>query len=349
MQLILRAAKHFILASILLFLHFPNLHAGTGWCHPVNGTIPYIFNFTKNINDPNQNQTGYLFNNIYTWGSTVPSPVTCDCKAGEGDGATYFKTETSLPIARQDGSTVWYTVNEYLQASAKAYIGGLTNSYVPVPWDNATNGASGDSYIQCDGKVSAYANTGASGKISLYIVKPFVGESNFSVKLFDVYRSNNKGSFGGPPVSTVYITGMIIVPQNCIIDTGSIVSVDFGNIPTSAFQTAGVKAINVLPVKKDVNIQCTNIAAQANLTLRLESEKVSGNSLVSDNPDVGFNIEDSTGKPLTPNDINRFIPFTLDMTGKSTITLIIYPVSITGNKPTSGPVTSLGYLRVDFA
>lgn len=346
-----RGFKLFFFAVALFSFNIINniAIAGTGWCRPVNGTVPYVFNFTKNINDPAQNQAGYLFNDIYTWGSMTPSPVTCDCTAGEGDGSTYFKSETSLPLARMEGNTGWYTVNEYLQASAKAYVGGQTNAYIPLPWYNVSNGANADSTMQCDGKVAQMANTGASGKISLYIVKPFVGESNFNVKLFDVFRSNNKNSFGGQPVSSVYITGMITVPQNCIIDTGSIVTIDFGNIPIASFQTAGAKPSGVLPVKKALNIQCTNIAAQANLTMRIESSNTSGNSMVSNNPDVGFNIEDLSGKLLTPNDINSVIPFTLDMAGKSTVTLIIYPVSITGNKPSAGPVTSLGYLRVDFA
>ena len=40
--------------------------------------------------------------------------------------------------------------------------------------------------------------------------------------------------------------------------------------------------------------------------------KISGNALVSDNPDLGFVVANDSGTPLTPNNLNSKIPFRLD-------------------------------------
>ncbi|MDL4455014.1 fimbrial protein [Klebsiella michiganensis] len=148
---------------------------------------------------------------------------------------------------------------------------------------------------------------------------------------------------------TVYVNLNITVPQNCVINAGQVVNIDFGNISSGAFKTAGARAEDVNPVTKTIGIQCNNIAAQANLTLRVQADNVSGNAIVSNNRDVGFVVTDGNNRELTPNNLSSVIPFTLDSSAQANVTIRVYPVSVTGNKPTEGVVTSLAYLRVDFA
>ncbi|HBK9675748.1 TPA: fimbrial protein, partial [Escherichia coli] len=52
--------------------------------------------------------------------------------------------------------------------------------------------------------------------------------------------------------------------------------------------------------------------------------------------------------PITPNDLNSVIPFRLDAAAAANVTLRAWPISITGQKPTEGPFSALGYLRVDY-
>ncbi|MPN19809.1 putative fimbrial-like protein SfmH [bioreactor metagenome] len=95
-------------------------------------------------------------------------------------------------------------------------------------------------------------------------------------------------------------------------------------------------------------IKCTNVAAQAYLTMRVEAEKATGQMMVSDNPDLGFIVADSSGNPLTPNNLSSNIPFQLDDNAAARVGIRAWPVSVTGNKPTEGPFTARGYLRVDY-
>jgi minor fimbrial subunit len=125
---------------------------------------------------------------------------------------------------------------------------------------------------------------------------------------------------------------------------------DFGDIGSSAFSQAGAgkKPAGVNPQTRNIGIKCKNIDAQALLSLRIEANKVSGNAVVSDNPDLGFVIADSKQNPLTPNNIDSKIPFRLDDTSSANVPISAWPVSVTGNTPAEGKFTSEGYLRVDF-
>ncbi|EPU4539260.1 fimbrial protein, partial [Escherichia coli] len=83
-------------------------------------------------------------------------------------------------------------------------------------------------------------------------------------------------------------------------------------------------------------------------TMRLEASAVSGQAMVSDNQDLGFIVADQNDTPITPNDLNSVIPFRLDADAAANVTLRAWPISITGQKPTEGPFSALGYLRVDY-
>ncbi|MEB8248743.1 fimbrial protein, partial [Escherichia coli] len=144
--------------------------------------------------------------------------------------------------------------------------------------------------------------------------------------------------------------GRVEVPQNCELNAGQIVEFDFGDIGASLFSAAGPgnRPAGVMPQTKSIAVKCTNVAAQAYLTMRLEASAVSGQAMVSDNQDLGFIVADQNDTPITPNDLNSVIPFRLDAAAAANVTLRAWPISITGQKPTEGPFSALGYLRVDY-
>lgn len=172
------------------------------------------------------------------------------------------------------------------------------------------------------------------------------------------YRKNIfLGAWGGceglcaAPTETyanVYLSYNITVPENCELNAGDIVTVDFGKVPTRAFKTAGAKAEGVNPQTRSIALKCSNIEQQASLTMRVEADKVNGNIVVSDNPDVGFVVTDGRSNPLTPNLSTSVIPFKMDSSGRADVVIKTYPASVTGQQPTEGPVSSRAYLRVDF-
>lgn len=151
-------------------------------------------------------------------------------------------------------------------------------------------------------------------------------------------------------ISRVFLSLNITATQTCTLNAGQVINIDFGNISSGAFTTTGARPEGVNDIVRNVNVSCDNIAPNTAMTVRLQADKVSGKAVVTNtNNDVGFVVADGNGTALTPNNLSSVIPFTLDSYGNSNVTIRVYPVSVTGNKPAEGPVTSQAYLRVDFA
>ena len=168
--------------------------------------------------------------------------------------------------------------------------------------------------------------------------------------LFRVYVTSTPNDPLTSVVYTISYSGIVQVPQNCEVNAGSMVEFDFGDISASLFSKAGAgnRPEGVTPQSKTLGIKCTNIDAQAYLTLRLESEQSSGNMMVSSNPNVGFIVADKNLTPLAPNNVSSKIPFQLDGSASAQIPIVTWPVSVTGLKPQKGYFVARGYLLVDF-
>ncbi|QZY66612.1 fimbrial protein (plasmid) [Providencia rettgeri] len=159
-------------------------------------------------------------------------------------------------------------------------------------------------------------------------------------------------AFKGATIYKMYVDLNITAPQSCSLDAGQVINIDFGNISSGAFKNTGAIAQGVQPQSRSISVKCDNIAGNAQLQMRLQADqgKVSGQNVVvaDENNDVGFRVTNNSGTPLRVNDITSYIPFTLDNNARQNVTIQVYPVSVTGNKPAEGPVTSRAYLRVDF-
>ncbi|MFK3914861.1 fimbrial protein [Enterobacter cancerogenus] len=310
-------------------------------CSPVGGT--HIFNFNnaeKTITDVDKDKAGTIIENAFSFSlNGTYSTTGCGIKA-----PGFITTTSDLPVIgiNNEGGN-WYQVNDYLGVAMQGWVAGNTEKYFPVPFTSQSNTYPVD-----------YQNnweSGSKGKVSIKILKPFIGFSYFSKVIMhtQIARTPDVGA-RGPYVSELIMSGQIIVPQTCELDAGQTITMDFGNIGASAFQQAGAgnRPAGVNPQTHNIAIQCKNIDAQALLSLRVEADKTAGNAIVSDNPDLGFVVADGRRNPLTPNTIDSKISFQLDDGGAATVPVSAWPVSVTGKRPVEGKFTSEAYLRVDF-
>lgn len=260
------------------------------------------------------------------------------------EGTSFSKVDGSLPaFGTAPSDWVYQRIDDYFSVAVRlrqqcGYIYAPFNRYT---WDSIT----------CQhGFVAGIWGT-TTWDSSLKIDRKLVGGTYGSNILLGTWGGcyGSGCGYAAQIYAKVYLNYSIVVPENCEINSGQIVSIGFGNISSAAFKTAGVKPERVNPQARTIGIKCNNIAAQANLTLRVQADNVSGDAIVSNNKDVGFVVTDTNNKALTPNSLSSFIPFILDSNASANVTIKAYPVSVTGNKPTEGVVTSLAYLRVDFA
>ncbi|RLM28250.1 mannose-binding protein [Brenneria alni] len=262
---------------------------------------------------------------------------------------TYFTSTVGplLTLASTESDINWYDIvtNDYLQLASQISIrdnSTNTSPFYNVPFVDVAN--------NCTGNCTGSLVSGSRVRVNFRIKRPFIGITNLpSFPIFYLYANQGGAGQGtGSPLAMGYLSASVTVPQSCTLNAGQIISIDFGSVSSGAFKTAGEKAEGIAPVSRNIGIECNGIEAQASLSLRVQADTVQGNMIVSDNPDVGFVITDSSGNPLTPNNLSSVIPFLLDDAASADVTIGAYPASVTGNAPTEGVATGRGYLRVDF-
>lgn len=270
--------------------------------------------------------------------------VNAICPKGTSGNTTKRSYVTDLPIQEVVGSYKYLKINDYLNGAMKINDSYAGDFYPPV------------NYMQMGSHPNVSKNkpfgvTDAKLVFRLKVTRRFINMVPIPRQtMFRVYVTTTTGDPLSTVVYTISYSGKVEVPQTCEINAGQVVEFDFGSIGASLFSQAGAgnRPQSVTPQSKTVGIKCTNIDAQAYLTLRLEAEKASGNMMVSDNSDLGFIVANSSGTPLTPNNLGSKINFQLDDTAAARVGIRAWPVSVTGVKPKEGPFTARGYLRVDF-
>jgi len=349
------------LAICLLIAAINMAHAYTGWCSPDTGSA-YQYHYTfgnVTVLDVNKNVAGFLFPKAYQWDLGGNYAASCDCDpvaeaAAVNSYSQYYSSMIQLPSGHLDGRYQFYKLNDYLEFAADVWVHGARQEYVPLPWNNVDNYLS--TYPETSGSCKGTTSgprifaTGSKGRMKIYISKAFVGTIFIeNTKIVDIYGSVTPSSYGGIPLSSVYINGTITAPQNCEINAGQMVTVDFGKIWAGDFTTKGQRPNSTTPKNVSVPLKCNNIAAFANLTLRIESEPSAETpeAIKTNNPDVGVEILDDNGHLLLPN--TGLIPFSVDENFEATVTFKAVPVSTTGNTPASGMFQAQAYIRIDFA
>lgn len=270
--------------------------------------------------------------------------VNATCPSGTSGTTTMRSYVTTLPIQETIDNYNYLKINDYLNGGMKITDSAAGTFYPPR------------NYIQMGKHPNVSKNKPFPVKDSnlvfrLKVTKRFINMVPIPKQtMFSVYVTTRNTDPLNTPVYTISYSGKVEVPQTCEINAGQIVEFDFGDIGAALFSQAGAgnRPQSVTPQTKTIGIKCTNVEAQAYLTLRLEAEKFSGNMMVSNNSDLGFMVADEAGVPLIPNNMNSKIKFRLDDAATSRVNIRAWPVSVTGKKPAEGPFTSRGYLRVDY-
>jgi minor fimbrial subunit len=295
-----------------------------------------------NIDDSSSNVPGKIIVKDFPFfASGLPYRASCD---NDKSALTPIFLTTKVPLSRSGKDDGWYRINDYLSVKSQTWIDAGREAYIDNPMEHESN-----EYNEQNGTETNW-RTGGKGRVSIRIDRPFIGMSPFKKEILEIYANTFKEGISTKPLTVLYLSGNILVPQGCELNAGQVISMDFGNIGSSAFSQAGAgkKPAGVNPQTRSIGIQCKNIDAQTLLSLRIEANNVSGNSIVSDNPDLGFVVGDGKQNPLTPNNVDSKIPFRLNNNAAATVPISAWPVSVTGNKPAEGRFTSEGYLRVDF-
>ncbi|AOA58984.1 fimbrial protein [Acinetobacter larvae] len=333
--------KCFLLSTIGLACYSIADSSYAGSCAPAAG--PHTYTYSANFN-ANQNHVGYTTN----WqefnrsdGYSLPAP----CNRGNNTFIT-LKPSSGLTEGSRDGDTVWYNIpgNDYLQVAMKVWIGGFRSKWVSIPVTAMSNLCNSN---DCTPQYSS----GSKVQVRLRIKKKFVGQSFvLDREVGQILMATSAGDVPNKPVAIIRLAATMTVPQSCTFDVGNVIEFDFGRIQAGAFESAGAgnRPEGTPIMTKNIGVECKNIEAQQLLSARVEATNPKNNILVSNNPNVGFQMLDKDDKVLKINTINSYIPFRLDNNARGRFTIKAVPVSVTGVKPQPGFVNAQGHVRIDF-
>ncbi|MEG6354655.1 fimbrial protein [Enterobacter bugandensis] len=269
------------------------------------------------------------------------------CPAGDWDKRTYRTYLSPYPVIKTEGEWKYLQLDpDYIIGAMKIHDATIGDFYPPVEYVHM----GGHDEVDTGG---VFPVNDSHLVFRLQIVKPFIGTVVIPSRLmFNVYITTTDHEPVNTIVYKIIYSGVISVPQNCVINAGQTVTVDLGKLYHGDFRQAGQMPDNVRPKTFNVPVECNgDVESPAQLTLRLTGTADSrySQALATDNPDVGVVVTREDGTPLTPNVFSSNAPFETDISGKANVTLQAYPISTTGLSPELGVFTALALLRIDFA
>lgn len=363
-----RMSKLLLAPSLLvaLVLNIPDSRAGieTEWyriCYPDGALARYTVNLTGDIG-ATFNKAGTELPSKLTWNEGRSYKIMCACVPGEEWNQTYYSTYYSNhgnSMVTNGHAPGWQIANEYLDVRTFVAIWNKntgTSIMHQVPFRDVSNntpeGTCPNTELNQFGRsrIRQTITSGGTGRMDLYIKKPFVGNTSFSIPDFYVMYANSDLQRTGPPISVISINVNVTAPQSCEINAGQSISIPFNDVPQRNFVTAGKGGMpaGVVPQSKTLSIKCSNMDAYANLDMRFigtADPNRTNDGFSTDNKDIAIAIEGANGR-LTPT--TGKLPLQLDSNQNGSVTIKTYPFSSTGLAPAVGKYSSIVTVRLDF-
>lgn len=327
---------------------FTPAQAETGWCVAQGGPHAYNFMFSKTIADVNQTAANTIVDGAYEWSSGHYSGK-CDSSQS---GTAYFKGEMSgsLPFDKTVDGISYYALNDYLSAAVEIGVWDSGNKYMRYLWIPFSDVSNNSNEVRT--KFGGSWGTGSEGKLNLLLRKKITANVIINTQpIAYLYGTMNKGSYGQEAIAIVSIGGELIVPQECVINEGTDITIDLKDIWASDFKAIGQKPDKFTPQKAKIDIECTNMDVAAQLELRFEATPASAftDAIASNKSDIGVVLLNKDGAVVPPNSGN--IPFALiddNMKQSASVEISAYPVRLGATFPAVGDFEAIATIRMTY-
>jgi minor fimbrial subunit len=195
-------------------------------------------------------------------------------------------------------------------------------------------------------------SSGSKAKINLILQKPIIGSLKFNNLLLYTLSASNfsyENDYGSW-LAYGYLSIDLSVPENCVIDAGSIIEINFGQIESNEFNSTGQKPNSVNKITKNIPITCQGINPGAMLKARLTSSSNTQTDALDalNSEHVSFKFSDKDDKPLYINTPTSTIPFQLGTNYKADFSFKAWPISKDGKTPTPGKVNGQAFLILEY-
>lgn len=282
---------------------------GTAWSaldgeiEPVNGTYDYLINI--NNQDITNNQVGATITDEFDLAGMFQGRAYCSQSVV--NQPVYYMSHATLT---QSGMTAGYLkLNDYMDVKIEIYIGGNLQQYKTVPFDSISNNANQNYCNPPSTILDNQFTSGAKGKVTFMITKPIINGVNLQgAEIARLFGRLGPGAMGQTALSRITIaSGVITVPDKCIVNQGTPIVVDFNTIPGTGSMLNGVNYSRNVPI----HVKCEGGSfSQGSLNIKLGIQQANpafddGKYLSTqgtvDRSELGIALRDSGGNPVVPN------------------------------------------------
>lgn len=360
----------FLLSSVILG-NSADVFAGA-CVNNAGAPTPYTVTYNREFSTTAKNQAGTIDATPQTWGTATTYDVKCTC---DGNATTFRDVYYTTVVPLADGSTTggrhWYSLGNgsNLEVAIRVGMGGNYNGALQdVPLVNFNNNYSQRSdskNLTCKNHplgspstdlVTGFS-TGASGEVTIRIIKPFVGQQNFTAELMSIYGNTASTNQTVPSnaLSRVTMSGSVKVSQGCTIGNMNALNVNLGTVNVNDFSSTvvGQKPISASSTPITLTYNCSNMSDGIQLTVSFSGTPDGNvaNTLATSDKNVAIRIDDVSGNAISQ--ANGQVKLNFDQAGvplsgeaSATLRLNAYPVVTTQKAPALGTVTALTTLTV---
>lgn len=270
---------------------------------PVNGTYEYLINIENK--DLTANYPGFWVAHTFELGGKFDGRAICSQPMN--NQPVYFSAQATLT---QPGMAAGYLkLNDYMDVKIEIYIGGNLQQLKTVPFENVSNNVNQNFCNVPDTILDNQFTSGANGKVTFMITKPIINGVNLrGSEIARLFGRLGPGPMGSTPLSSIKIaSGIITVPDKCVVNQGTPIVVDFGTIPGTGSRLNGTNFSKNVPI----HVKCEGGSfAQGALNIKLGIQQanpafVDGKYLSTqgtvDRSELGIALRDSHGTPVVPN------------------------------------------------
>ncbi|EOU9537836.1 fimbrial protein [Cronobacter dublinensis] len=321
-------------------------HAATGFCNTTGGPKIFHVDATSTVTNPDDNQPGKTFTERF--GSSENYSAHCDCDSSDTNKdphpGVYYRSEYLAPTT-QYGSASFIRVNDNIDLAAAINIANVGDVRVPFTdiWNKKNNGCSLNSFT-----------TGQSGSLTFRINQPFLGQMTIpQMAVAAIYGTVRPGQYSGEPMSKVYVQGTITVPQSCEINSGELITVNFGTLLASNFTTRGHKPEGFVDKKTAIAYICKNISDSVTLTMTFSGAAAEGipEALATSNPDVGVLMKNDSEQviPINTGELPMPLNAATDISRRTgAVDILTAPVNLSGKTPQNGEFSGSASITVNI-
>lgn len=342
----------FFLGWAALFVCSPLYAAPTGYCTADGGPHQSELAISTTI-AARDNVVGHVASTTVDTGAVYSGACHCVTdKSGKWDH-NYFTAviNPALTQSARRNNVQYYNLDEFLDVSISLEI--LGPGFVNAPFEDVANDPEGV-FTCVNGVKTLKFDSGSKGLIYFYVIQPFTGRMDIPRTLIShLYATINPDYPLTESLSDVYISGYVEATQECEVNGGQIITVDFDKIPASEFSSTQGGAITSRRIEVPVTVSCTGMARGQGIQAEMQANPVAGDPsmIQTDNPDVGIKIyTNDQGKELG-NVNGGKMPAAMGnpVLGRESGSLSFWaaPASATGTKPEPGAFNAQAILVLE--